>query len=113
MEEQSSFEVNRELLEKLGLSDEMIDKALNSSAPTITNNAAGGKGGHGISLTYVDNYSTLLLVYTFLLNTIKNNRQENSVLNAALLSTLETAMEEQQMYRKEFLEAIRILNEKR
>jgi hypothetical protein len=100
------------MLEGLGLPKELIDKIKDSSNPSINNHAEGGKGGHSISLTYVDNYSSLLLVYTFLLYTTHNSPKNNNMLNEALLSTLKTSLKEQQEYRLAFLNAVNSLNQK-
>ncbi|MCE4048229.1 MULTISPECIES: hypothetical protein [Bacillaceae] len=107
--------LTKEKLQELGVPEELVDKILESGAPSVNTHAEGGNGGSAVSLTYVDNYSSLMLVYTFLLNTIQqsNNRdRETRQLNKSLLTTLETAMKEQQEYRKAFLQAINILNNK-
>lgn len=111
MEEQGKYEVDLDTLMKLGLPDELVNKIKDSSTPSINNHAEGGKGGQAIGLTYVDNYSSLLLVYTFLLN-YSHNHNGNRILNDALLSTLKTAMKEQQEYRRAFLETVKSLNNK-
>ncbi len=107
--------LTKEKLKELGVPDELVDKILESGAPSVNTHAEGGNGGSAVSLTYVDNYSSLVLVYTFLLNTLQhsNNRdRETKQLNKSLLSTLEAAMKDQQEYRKAFLQAINVLNNK-
>ena len=100
-------------LRELGVPEALIDKILETGSPSVNTHAEGGNGGNAVSLTYVDNYSVLFLVYTFLLQSAQNNDtkdRETKQLNKALLSTLQTAMKEQQEYRKAFLQAINILN---
>lgn len=100
-------------LKELGVPEELIDKILETGGPSVNTHAEGGNGGSAVSLTYVDNYSVLFLVYTFLQQTINNGNEkdkETKQLNKALLATLQTAMKEQQEYRKAFLRAINILN---
>ena len=102
-----------EKLKELGVPESLIDKILETGGPSVNTHAEGGNGGSAVSLTYVDNYSVLFLVYTFLLQTVQNSDtkdRETKQLNKALLSTLQTAMKEQQEYRKAFLQAINILN---
>lgn len=110
MDEQGNIQIDPEMLRSLGLSDELIEKIQNSSMASITNHAEGGKGGHAINLTYVDNYSSLMLVYTFLLYTTQNSSDKKNQLNTALLSTLKKAMEEEKQYREAFLNAVNSLN---
>lgn len=112
-EDSTSTGLTPEKLRELGVPESLIDKILESGGPSVNTHAEGGNGGSAISLTYVDNYSVLLLVYTFLLQTIENSNskdRDTKYLNKALLSTLQTAMKEQQEYRKAFLQAIQILN---
>ncbi|MED4053813.1 hypothetical protein P4654_06595 [Niallia taxi] len=107
--------LTKEKLKELGVPDELVDKILESGAPSVNTHAEGGNGGSAVSLTYVDNYSSLVLVYTFLLHTIQsssNRDRETKQLNKSLLTTLETAMKDQQEYRKAFLQAINVLNNK-
>ncbi|MDQ0176132.1 hypothetical protein [Bacillus chungangensis] len=102
-------------LAELGIPEDIIEKVEEAPTPSVHSSAQGGKGGRAISLTYVDNYSALLLVYTFLLHLLdhdKNNEKgETALLNESLLSTLQTAMKEQQAYRKSFLDAVDLLND--
>ncbi|MDQ0270141.1 hypothetical protein [Cytobacillus purgationiresistens] len=67
MEHSQNMNFNPELLKELGLTEEFIKQAV-EKGPAVNTHVAGGHGGRAINLTYVDNYSTLLLVYTFLLN---------------------------------------------
>lgn len=104
-----------EKLKELGVPNELVDKILESGAPSVNTHAEGGNGGSAVSLTYVDNYSSLMLVYTFLLHMVNNSDntdRETKILNKSLLSTLQTAMKDQQEYRKAFLQAINVLNKK-
>jgi hypothetical protein len=110
LEEQEKFEIDPKTLKELGLPEEIIEKIKDSATSSI-NLAEGGKGGHSISLTYIDNYSSLLLIYTFLLHSLKNQK-ENTILNEALLSTLRTSLKEQQEYRTAFLNAVKTLSKK-
>ena len=101
-------------LTEMGIPEETLEKIANAPTPSIHSSAQGGKGGRAISLTYVDNYSSLLLVYTFLLNLLDRDNNETgdtSLLNESLLSTLQVAMKEQQAYRKSFLDAVNMLND--
>ncbi|MDQ0176135.1 hypothetical protein [Bacillus chungangensis] len=102
-------------LAELGIPEDIIEKVEKAPTPSVHSSAQGGKGGRAISLTYVDNYSTLLLVYTFLLNLLDrdkhNEKEETALLNESLLSTLQTAMKEQQNYRKSFLDTVSLLND--
>jgi len=114
--EEKNIGLTAEKLQGLGVPEELIDKILESGGPSVNTHAEGGNGGSAVSLTYVDNYSTLFLVYTFLLHTINNGEQksrETKLLNQALLSTLQTAMKEQKEYRQAFLQAVNILNGKK
>lgn len=110
MSSNTNLDLNK--LIEMGVPKEMAEKVIAGEKPSINTSATGGKGGSAVSLTYVDNYSTLLLVYTFLLNYLENDKRKDSsnLLNAALLSTLETAMQEQKQYRKAFLDAVKQLN---
>jgi hypothetical protein len=105
------LELDPEVLKQLGIPKELIDMAAEAGIPSINNHAAGGTGGRAINLTYVDNYSTLLLVYTFLLNFLDKESDDTGtkMLNQSLLSTLNAALVEQQEYRKEFLKAVELL----
>jgi len=107
----NKLQLDPEVLKQLGVPEELLEMAAEAGIPSINNHAAGGMGGRAISLTYVDNYSTLLLVYTFLLNYLGNdsNQAGSRILNESLLSTLNAAMIEQQEYRKEFLRAVELL----
>lgn len=103
-----------EKLKELGVPEELIDKILETGGPSVNTHAEGGNGGSAISLTYVDNYSVLFLVYTFLLqsiNTGEKQDKETRNLNKALLATLQTAMKEQKEYRKAFLQAVQLMND--
>ncbi|MDQ0176138.1 hypothetical protein [Bacillus chungangensis] len=72
-------------LAELGIPEDIIEKIANAPTPSVHSSAQGGKGGRAISLTYVDNYSILLLVYTFLLNLLdrdnNNEKGDASLLN--------------------------------
>jgi hypothetical protein len=113
--EERKFEIDPNMLMELGLPGEMIEKIKESGIPSVNTHAEGGKGGRAINLTYVDNYSSLLLVYTFLLNYLENSPSQkgNYMLNKALLATLKEAINEQQEYRKAFLDAVNLLNDKK
>jgi len=94
--------------------EESLNKKQESSSATSTSfRAQGGAGGRAINLTYIDNYSSLLLVYTFLLNLANNaNTNNNQSLTTdlhSLLPTLKSAMEEEKKYREEFLSAVQLL----
>lgn len=108
---QKSVQLTPDVLKELGIPQELFDAAKDAGIPSINNQANGGDGGRAISLTYVDNYSTLLLVYTFLLHFLdsRNADNETKILNKSLLATLNTAMLEQQEYRREFLKAVEFL----
>ena len=110
MEEQEKFEIDPKTLAELGLPQEIIDKIKDSSTSSI-NLAEGGKGGHSINLTYIDNYSSLLLIYTFLLHSLQDQK-ENKLLNEALLTTLKTSLKEQQEFRSAFLKAVKTVSKK-
>ena len=113
MAKDKNIGLTAEKLKELGVPEELIDKILETGGPSVNTHAEGGNGGSAVSLTYVDNYSVLFLVYTFLQQSINNGNakdKETKQLNKALLSTLQTAMKEQQEYRKAFLRAINILN---
>ncbi|MFT8321230.1 MAG: hypothetical protein ABF649_10015 [Bacillus sp. (in: firmicutes)] len=115
MKEEQTSGLTAEKLRSLGVPEELIDTILESGGPSVNTHAEGGNGGSAVSLTYVDNYSTLFLVYTFLLHTINsgdNKDKETKLLNKSLLSTLQSAMKEQKEYRKAFLQAVQILNNK-
>ncbi|MBP2240211.1 hypothetical protein J2Z40_000764 [Cytobacillus eiseniae] len=111
MLEKSKPKLDPEVLKQLGVPEELLEMAAEAGIPSINNHAAGGMGGRAINLTYVDNYSTLLLVYTFLLNYLGKEGGEKGMtnLNASLLSTLNAALIDQQEYRKEFLRAVELL----
>jgi len=104
----------KQIADMLNVPEELIEAAVDLGIPSINNQATGGKGGRAISLTYIDNYSTLMLVYTFLLNLIATQEQKDektTLLNQSLLKTLEASIKEQQDYRKEFLNAVELLKE--
>ncbi|WP_313798600.1 hypothetical protein [Cytobacillus sp.] len=107
----NKLQLDPEVLKQLGVPEELLEMAAEAGIPSINNHAAGGTGGRAINLTYVDNYSTLLLVYTFLLNYLGNDSNQNGskTLNESLLSTLNAALQDQQEYRKEFLRAVDLL----
>ncbi|MGV3463838.1 MAG: hypothetical protein ACO1OT_00915 [Heyndrickxia sp.] len=91
---------------------EIAKKVAKTSTQTVRAKATGGEGGKAINVTYVDNYSTLMLVYTFLLNYLDNDRK-NSILNQTLLDTFQKLINEQQQYRNAFLAAVnKISNDK-
>lgn len=103
----------KEKLMDLGVPGEVaanLAESLDGTTPSAHSHAQGGRGGHALNLTYVDNYSTLMLVYTFLLNSL-DDKDESNTLNKSLLSTLQMVINEQQQYRQAFLEAIRKLNQ--
>ncbi|PLR94796.1 hypothetical protein [Bacillus sp. T33-2] len=110
---ENNGDVDLQKLIKNGVPPEIAEKLINTTPSSINTNAAGGKGGSAISLTYVDNYSTLLLVYTFLQSQLdfSDSRSPSYQINKALLRTLETALEEQRQYRKAFLDAVKQLNQ--
>lgn len=113
--EEKNIGLTAEKLQSLGVPEELIDKILDSGGPSVNTHAEGGNGGSAVSLTYVDNYSTLFLVYTFLLHTINSSDhkdRDTKLLNKSLLATLQTAMKEQKEYRQAFLQAVNILNKK-
>ena len=75
------------------------------------NGGAGGAGGQAITLSYTDNYSSLLLVYTFLLNLANGTGTGDSTkaeMNL-LLPLFQSAMEEEKKYREAFLNAVQSL----
>lgn len=94
-------------LKELGVPKEVIQQLSEGSLPQAHSHAEGGKG-QAVNITYVDNYSTLLLVYTFLLNSLDKS-EESKTLNKSLLSALTAAMKEQQEFRKAFLAAVKSL----
>lgn len=101
---------------KLGSPGEIVAELSKLDLPTPSNNvhALGGKGGRAINLTYVDNYSSLMLVYTFLLSQLdkrKHNGEDSFELNRALLKVLKESMEEQKRYQYAFLDAVNLLND--
>ncbi|TCN27827.1 hypothetical protein [Mesobacillus foraminis] len=109
----SNNDLTAEMLDKLtelGVPKEIIQKLTDGSLPTAHSHAEGGKG-QAVNITYVDNYSTLLLVYTFLLNSLDRSEksEETNSLNKSLLLTLKAAMKEQQEFRKAFLTAVNSL----
>lgn len=104
----------KQLAEILGIPEELVNAAVDLGIPSINNQATGGTGGRAINLTYVDNYSTLLLVYTFLLQTTANqsaSSDQTNLLNQSLLKTLEMGLNDQKEYRKQFLHAIELLKQ--
>lgn len=104
----------KQLAEILGIPEELVNAAVDLGIPSINNQATGGTGGRAINLTYVDNYSTLLLVYTFLLHTTanqSNSSDQTNLLNQSLLKTLEMGLNDQKEYRKQFLHAIELLKQ--
>lgn len=106
----SKNDQTRELMNKLlehGVPSEIIQMLSEGNLPQARSHAEGGKG-QAVNITYVDNYSTLLLVYTFLLNSLDKSEDSNT-LNKSLLSTLTSAMKEQQEFRKAFLAAVKSL----
>ncbi|MCI1590424.1 hypothetical protein [Heyndrickxia oleronia] len=113
MSEINSVELMKEKLIDLGLPGDVaanLAEGLEGATPTVHSHAQGGRGGHALNLTYVDNYSTLMLVYTFLLNSL-DDKEESRVLNQSLLSTLQAVIIEQQKYRDAFLDAVRNINQ--
>lgn len=74
---------------------------------------AGGIGGQATTIAYTNNYSSLLLVYTFLLNLangsgLNNSNEMKSEVNL-LLPMLQEAMEEEKKIREAFLSAVQSL----
>lgn len=110
--EQTNDTLNQ-VLELLGVPQEAIEKLTKEALPGARAYAQGGKGD-AVNITYVDNYSTLLLVYTFLLHSAErsDSKDESNSLNKSLLSTLKAAMKEQQEFRKAFLAAVNSLRNK-
>jgi hypothetical protein len=90
--------------------------SVDSSVPQANANASGGAGGAGgqaIILSYTDNYSSLMLVYTFLLNLangtgISSSEGMKSEMNL-LLPLLQSTMEDEKKYREAFLTAVQSL----
>ncbi len=80
------------------------------STSHATAHALGGLGGRAINLTYVDNYSTLMLVYTFL-NTLAKGNSGLDEAAKALTPLLQSAMAEERQYREAFLEAVKSLKQ--
>ena len=66
-----------EKLKELGVPEELIDTILETGGPSVNTHAEGGNGGSAVSLTYVDNYSVLFLVYTFLLQTVNDGNAKD------------------------------------
>src|SRR4051794_31918514 len=68
-----------------------------------------------VNLSYTDNYSTLRLVYTFLLNLVngsgKNAGEEMKTEIDLLLTVLRETMEEQKKHHEAFLQAVKSLNQ--
>lgn len=85
------------------------------STANATASALGGLGGQAYNLTYVDNYSTLMLVYSFLALLGQQAGQEGANLASAaneLAPLLKSVMEEERQYRQAFLEAVQALRNK-
>ncbi|NOU96004.1 hypothetical protein GC093_22675 [Paenibacillus sp. LMG 31456] len=74
---------------------------------------AGGAGGQAITLSYSNNYSSLLLMYTFLLNLANGTGASTGEGMKAemnlLLPMLQAAMEDEKKYREAFLTAVQSL----
>lgn len=71
---------------------------------------AGGAGGQAINITYVDNYSIFMLLYTLILMLIDDkNSDRQSVTANQILPLLNSIMEEQKEYREAFLETLQSL----
>ena len=66
-----------EKLKELGVPEELIDTILETGGPSVNTHAEGGNGGSAVSLTYVDNYSVLFLVYTFLQQTVNDGNAKD------------------------------------
>ncbi|MGO0060681.1 hypothetical protein ACTID9_11835 [Brevibacillus fluminis] len=81
------------------------------STANATANALGGLGGQAYNLTYVDNYSTLMLVYSFLSLLGSQAGQGANLSQAAseLTPLLKSVMEEEKKYRQAFLDAVESL----
>ncbi|WP_051620899.1 hypothetical protein [Paenibacillus sp. UNC451MF] len=82
-----------------------------SSLPQANASAIGGTGGAGgqaITLSYSNNYSSLLLMYTYLLNLANSNDGLRAEMNL-LLPILQEAMEDEKKYREAFLTAVQSL----
>lgn len=79
-----------------------VDEKLN----TITASAQGGAGGAGgQAMTYVDNYSALMLMYMYLLDS-KNGKKLYKQ-RQSLLPLLESVLNLEKEYRSQMLEAIK------
>ncbi|MGE5703580.1 MAG: hypothetical protein ACM32O_13715 [Clostridia bacterium] len=93
--------------------NENISPLSQQSAANATAHALGGLGGHAINVTYVDNYSTLLLVYSFLslLASNSNKTGDQGLAEAAksLTPLLQSIINEEKQYKKAFLEAVESL----
>lgn len=91
--------------------DANADQGSTGSTSTANAMAHGGTGGQAVNLTYVDNYSTLMLVYTFL-QLLASSTPNVGVTNAvySLTPLLQSVMEEEKKYRQSFLEAVQSLN---
>ncbi|MGE6260160.1 hypothetical protein ACQKCU_20155 [Heyndrickxia sporothermodurans] len=112
MSEINKVQLIKEKLMDVGVPGDVaatLADSLDGTTPGAHSHAQGGRGGHALNLTYVDNYSTLMLVYTFLLNSL-DDKEDTSTLNKSLLSTLQMVIHEQQQYRNAFLEAVQKLN---
>jgi len=98
--------VSQEILE-----NENTLPAGHQSMANASANALGGLGGQAYNLTYVDNYSTLMLVYSFLALLGNQSGQGTGLANAAneLTPLLKSVLEEEKQYRQAFLEAVESL----
>lgn len=66
----------------------------------------GGNGGNAINITYVDNYSMVALMYSFMLTFLEERGDKTNEGFQPLLSILSSMMKEQEQFRKEFISAI-------
>jgi hypothetical protein len=91
-------------------SEAASDTAVPQAQATATG-GAGGAGGQAITLSYTDNYSSLMLVYTFLLNLANGPSMSEGTKTEMnlLLPLLQSAMEEEKKYREAFLFAVQSL----
>jgi hypothetical protein len=92
-------------------SSEAVSASATPQAQASATGGAGGAGGQAITLSYTDNYSSLMLVYTFLLNLANGpsmNEGTRTEMNL-LLPMLQSAMEEEKKYREAFLSAVQSL----
>lgn len=74
------------------------------------NGGTGGAGGQALNITYVDNYSMFMFMYSILLLLMDGKTNESREVAAdKLLPLLKSVMDEQREYRQAFLEAIQTM----